>query len=161
MPMPPLHYPQSNLRVYTQYPPQYAYAPYPPPYVRSSSGGIAHPPIFHAVPPLPSPATATAPSSMGKQPFMDLFSTLYDQIEETNKLNASLKENIRKSSVLLQTLQGSGEMIEALVKRCVNEMGTQDKSHISSSLDEIKQRLNLIERHVGLQQRSVSPANDQ
>lgn len=50
--------------------------------------------------------------AQNKQAFLNVFSELYD----ANGLTAQLKEQLRKSNTLLQTLQASGAMIEGELK---------------------------------------------
>ncbi|KAI8836570.1 hypothetical protein BC829DRAFT_52185 [Chytridium lagenaria] len=71
--------------------------------------------------------SSTPFSTISKSNFMGAFEGLYDAAEELPRLSGTLREQIRRSSSLLQTLQASGAMIEGLVRglfrECRRSMG--------------------------------------
>ena len=70
-------------------------------------------------------------------------------MEEASKMNAMLKDNLRKSSLLLQTLQGSGDMIEALVRRCIGDIQNEDKKELMAAIQDLKGKVTVIEKSLG------------
>lgn len=101
---------------------------------------------------LPSPMLSTpSPLALSKVAFVSLFESLYEKIEEVNKLHAILKDHSRKSSLLLQTLHGSGQMIEGLVKAQVKEANTL---FTEGTLKGLTDRISAIEGKIGAKKTS-------
>ena len=57
-----------------------------------------------------------------KASYLQVFDTFYDALSDSRVLKATLEEQLRKSSGLLQTLQASASMIENMVRREFREM---------------------------------------
>lgn len=94
------------------------------------------------------PKTAMAslfPVNHQKQHFLQPFELLYDTIEQTRSLKSALDDHIRRSSLLIQTLQSSGDMVEALVKRHVREMV---QKQFDQRLQECLQRIAWLEERI-------------
>ena len=117
----------------------------------------AHPLSMPAGPKIPSPQmTAQSnpqnqqqaipqPSLPGKQQFMTMFEQFYDSMEHASKLQAQLKDQIRKSATLLYTLSSSGQMIEGLVRSHFKEMQTRHDDKFGLALLELNSRLTALE----------------
>ncbi|KAJ3002960.1 UNVERIFIED_CONTAM: hypothetical protein HDU68_005929, partial [Siphonaria sp. JEL0065] len=58
---------------------------------------------------------------------------------------AKLKDQMRKSSSLLQTLQASGQMIEGLVRSCFRDMQLQYGEKFGAALSDLNRRLEALE----------------
>ncbi|KAJ3197415.1 hypothetical protein HK101_003841 [Irineochytrium annulatum] len=82
--------------------------------------------------------------------FVGAFETLYDVAEEAPRLAATLKDQIRRSSSLLQTLQASGAMIEGLVRGCFREMQAQYGERFGAALADLNRRIQVLEEHSGV-----------
>jgi hypothetical protein len=98
---------------------------------------------------LPSPSTPTM-NVPSREKFIEGLQVFYDQFEETSRLNFALREQIRKSTVLLQTLQGSGHMIEGLVRNQVREIMNAESKKQNLLLEALDARLSVIENHLGI-----------
>ncbi|KAJ3278044.1 hypothetical protein HK104_002706 [Borealophlyctis nickersoniae] len=79
-----------------------------------------------------------------------MFETFYDNMEEAPRLSATLREQIRKATALLQTLQGSGQMIEGLVRGHFREMQVQYGEKFGAALTDLHRRLCVVEERVGV-----------
>ncbi|KAJ3079260.1 hypothetical protein HK102_003917 [Quaeritorhiza haematococci] len=120
----------------------------------------AVPPKHHAfAPPSPSsayPGNASSSSShafplpLPKSHFLSVFENIYDQAEESARLHSTLKDQVRKSTALLQTLQASGQMIEGLVRGHFREMQVQYGEKFGAALSDINKRLVAVEKEMGM-----------
>ncbi|KAJ3226546.1 hypothetical protein HDU81_007255, partial [Chytriomyces hyalinus] len=128
--------------------------PFPPP----SPSAQSHHPSYPAP---QQPATANASSSnsanipsispqgsnsANRRAFVALFENVYDTAsEDLPKLVTTLKDQMRKSSSLLQTLQASGQMIEGLVRSCFRDMQLQYGEKFGAALQDLNRRLEVLE----------------
>ncbi|KAI8145894.1 hypothetical protein BJV82DRAFT_602655 [Fennellomyces sp. T-0311] len=115
----------------------------PPQYLRTAT--FPKTPMTNPPPP-PQPATAVpAPPTTAilskKQQFLQPFEMLYDNIEQTRQLKSSLDDHIRRSSSLIQTLQSSSSMVEALVRRHVREAMHQQLQEYANRVDWLEKRM--------------------
>ncbi|KAG1467007.1 hypothetical protein G6F56_004587 [Rhizopus delemar] len=98
------------------------------------------------------PATPVVPShvscSRQKQLFLQPFEYLYDNLEQTKKLKATLDDEIRRSSSLIHTLQSSTELIESMVRKQVNEMMD---SRLEGYLKSCAERITSLEQKITFQ----------
>ncbi|KAJ3097431.1 hypothetical protein HDU97_004879 [Phlyctochytrium planicorne] len=92
-----------------------------------------------------------------KTSFVGAFESLYDAAEEIPRLSTALREQVRKSSSLLQTLQASGAMIEGLVKGLFREMQVQYGEKFGAALADLNRRLLVIEEMNGIQPAAAVP----
>ncbi|KAI8376430.1 uncharacterized protein BYT42DRAFT_574562 [Radiomyces spectabilis] len=100
-----------------------------------------------SVPKTPAPLTQ-------KQQFLRPFEFLYDNIEHTQTLKATLDDQIRRSSTLIRSLQSSGTMIESLVRRQVREMVDQE---FDDKLADCVERIHALEQRLQLRDAPLSP----
>lgn len=78
---------------------------------------------------------------------------LYDNHENTAKLQSMLKEQIRKSATLLYTLSSSAQMIESLVKTHFKENQRYYNDKFGMALGDLNRRLGKLEKDVfGIQE---------
>ncbi|KAI8922857.1 hypothetical protein BC831DRAFT_473959 [Entophlyctis helioformis] len=96
------------------------------------------------------PPSAFPPPAMSRQAFLGVFEAMYDQHETQLRLQATLKDQIRKSSTLLQTLQSSGQMIEGLVRLHFREMQVVYGEKFGTALTDLNRRLVGIENRLGI-----------
>ncbi|KAJ3111589.1 hypothetical protein HDU96_005553 [Phlyctochytrium bullatum] len=82
--------------------------------------------------------------------FLGAFETLYDAAEEVPRLATTLREQVRRSSSLLQTLQASGAMIEGLVRGLFREMQAQYGEKFGAALADLNRRLCVVEEANGI-----------
>ncbi|OAJ43202.1 hypothetical protein BDEG_26578 [Batrachochytrium dendrobatidis JEL423] len=101
-------------------------------------------------PHLHSGPLSTLPLSISRSAFTSIFESVYDQHENQARLQATLKEQIRKSATLLQTLQTSGQMIEGLVRGHFREMQCKYGEKFGAALTDLNRRLAAVEEKVGL-----------
>ncbi|KAJ3125303.1 hypothetical protein HK100_010875 [Physocladia obscura] len=81
-----------------------------------------------------------------RRAFLSLFESVYDTAsEDLPKLAASLKDQMRKSASLLQTLQASGQMIEGLVKSCFRDMQVSYGESFGAALQDLSRRIDVLE----------------
>ncbi|KAJ3228521.1 hypothetical protein HDU78_009747, partial [Chytriomyces hyalinus] len=126
---------------------------FPPP----SPSAQSHHPSYPA-PQQPATANASGSStnlpsispqgsgSANRRAFVALFENVYDTAsEDLPKLVATLKDQMRKSSSLLQTLQASGQMIEGLVRSCFRDMQLQYGEKFGAALQDLNRRLEVLE----------------
>ncbi|KAJ3276183.1 hypothetical protein HDV01_005631 [Terramyces sp. JEL0728] len=92
---------------------------------------------------LPSPTTTT---NSHRQQFMNAMEQIYDNNEQTARLQTQLKEQIRKSATLLYTLSSSGQMIEGLVRSHFRDMQAQYGEKFGLALTDLNRRLVAIEQ---------------
>ncbi|KAJ3021073.1 hypothetical protein HKX48_009246 [Thoreauomyces humboldtii] len=76
---------------------------------------------------------------------MSLVESVYDQTEETTRLQHTLRDQIRRSTAMLQTLQSSGQMIEGLVRGHFREMQVNYGEKFGSALYELSRRVERLE----------------
>ncbi|KAJ1566163.1 hypothetical protein HK096_004057 [Nowakowskiella sp. JEL0078] len=95
--------------------------------------------------------TSHATPEVLRSAFISTFEQIYDQIEETNTLQSTLKEQIRKSAALLQTLQASGNMIEGLVRNHFGVMQQTYGEKFGTALTHLNRRLLIVEEKLGMQ----------
>ncbi|KAI9351390.1 hypothetical protein BDR26DRAFT_426951 [Obelidium mucronatum] len=117
--------------------------PLPPP-----SPSAPHGPPHGAFPPPPTSANPynQPPNIAARRAFVSLFESVYDTAsEDLPKLVATLKDQMRKSSSLLQTLQASGQMIEGLVRSCFRDMQLQYGEKFGAALNDLNRRLEVLE----------------
>ncbi|KAJ3412664.1 hypothetical protein HDV05_000414 [Chytridiales sp. JEL 0842] len=101
--------------------------------------------------PHPGGASTTAGGvTVPRSTFLSVFESLYDSADEVPKLTSTLRDQIRKSSSLLQTLQASGTMIEGLVRSCFRDMQVQYGERFGATLNEIQKRLEVVEDKLGI-----------
>lgn len=96
---------------------------------------------------LPSPSTSTPSPLLNKHQFLSMFEIFYERMEESGKLNSLLKDQTRRSNILLQTLQGSSQMIEGLVRAQVNEVHT---AYTGKAIHDLSKRIAVIEERLGI-----------
>ncbi|KAJ3240249.1 hypothetical protein HDU78_002352 [Chytriomyces hyalinus] len=85
-------------------------------------------------------------NSANRRAFVALFENVYDTAsEDLPKLVSTLKDQMRKSSSLLQTLQASGQMIEGLVRSCFRDMQLQYGEKFGAALQDLNRRLEVLE----------------
>ncbi|KAJ1567147.1 hypothetical protein HK405_006980, partial [Cladochytrium tenue] len=85
----------------------------------------------------------------GRAAFLATFEALYDAAtDEAPRLAAGLREQLRKSASLLQTLQASGHMIEGLVRACFRDMQLEYGERFGSALADLNRRLEAVEARV-------------
>ncbi|KAI8914616.1 hypothetical protein EDD86DRAFT_182799, partial [Gorgonomyces haynaldii] len=99
--------------------------------------------------------SAVVPPMISRSSFMSVFESMYDQHDAANRLTAQLKDHLRKTSTLLQTLQSSGQMIEGLVRGHFREMQTQYGERFGAALTDLNNRLVVLEQKLG-----VSPTGE-
>ncbi|KAI9264341.1 hypothetical protein BDA99DRAFT_53983 [Phascolomyces articulosus] len=97
-------------------------------------------PSTAVMPPLPPTTTLSK-----KQQFLQPFEMLYDNIEQTRQLKTTLDDHIRRSSSLIQTLQSSSTMVEALVRRHVRDAMQQQLQGYSHRVEQLEKRM--LNRH--------------
>eukprot|EP00842_Homolaphlyctis_polyrhiza_P001121 jgi/Hompol1/2009/HPOL_005817-RA len=108
-------------------------------------------PIATAVPRTPGPeASPTLPHIPHRTAFMSAFEAMYDQMELYSKMEASIKEQVRKSTALLHALEASGQMIEGLVYSHFCEMQMQYGEKFGVALTDLNRRIRAIEARLGL-----------
>lgn len=118
-------------------------------------------PTLHGLP----SAISTGNSQAGANPnisraaFLSAFETLYDQGEVAGRLQNQLRDQLRKTSTLLQTLQTSGHMIEGLVRGHFMEMNAQRSERIAKDMSDLSRRISVIEETLGIT-RSPELANN-
>ncbi|KAJ3219352.1 hypothetical protein HDU67_001571 [Dinochytrium kinnereticum] len=88
--------------------------------------------------------------NVSRQTFVGAFESLYDSAEELPRLSSQLREQIRRSSSLLQTLQASGAMIEGLVRGLFREMQAQYGEKFGAALADLNRRLIVVEEMNGV-----------
>ncbi|KAI9474846.1 hypothetical protein BDB00DRAFT_203628 [Zychaea mexicana] len=89
---------------------------------------------------MPVPASTTSALSK-KQQFLQPFELLYDNIEQTRQIKSTLDDQIRRSSSLIQTLQSSSSMVEALVRKNVREAMQQQLQVYSNRVEWLEKRM--------------------
>ncbi len=97
------------------------------------------------------PANLTPPQNpvqIEKAGFISVFESFFDSQEASLALQNQLKDQLRKTSTLLQTLQSSGQMIEGLVRGHFRDMQVQYGEKFGSALTDINARLKALENHV-------------
>ncbi|KAJ3031890.1 hypothetical protein HDV00_008101 [Rhizophlyctis rosea] len=87
---------------------------------------------------------------MPRVQFMSMCEQLYDHLEETPRLQHTLREQIRKSTALLQTLQASGQMIEGLVRSHFREMQVAYGEKFGAAVTDLHRRIVRIEEGAGI-----------
>ncbi|KAI9365477.1 hypothetical protein DFJ73DRAFT_268975 [Zopfochytrium polystomum] len=101
-------------------------------------------------PPIPAAGNSSTPAG-GRAAFFAPFESLYEvATEEVPRLTASLRDQLRKSTSLLQTLQASGQMIEALVSACFRDMQNQYGEKFGAALSDLNRRLEVLEERLGV-----------
>lgn len=96
---------------------------------------------------LPKTPAATAASVLPSQPlsrkqqFLQPFEMLYDNIEQTKSLKATLDDQIRHSSTLIHTLQSSSTMVENLTRKYVRESVHQQLQDYVNRIERLEQRM--------------------
>lgn len=85
-------------------------------------------------------ATSSQPLSR-KQQFLQPFEMLYDNIEQTKSLKATLDDQIRHSSTLIHTLQSSSTMVENLTRKYVRESVHQQLQDYVNRIERLEQRM--------------------
>ena len=95
-------------------------------------------------------ASAIQPPPLSRQAFMGVFESIYDQHDAAMRLQAQLKDQLRKTSTLLQTLQSSGQMIEGLVRGHFREMQSQYGEKFGAALTDLNSRLVVLEQKAGI-----------
>ncbi|KAJ3005599.1 hypothetical protein HKX48_000583 [Thoreauomyces humboldtii] len=120
--------------------------------------------------PPPSPASSAFPTPSQRHPshashlpiprstFLHLAEQMYDQADETARLQHTLRDQIRRSTAMLQTLQSSGQMIEGLVRGHFRDMQVNYGEKFGSALHEIARRVERLESLNGLTNGSNSEA---
>ncbi|KAJ3121652.1 hypothetical protein HK100_012292, partial [Physocladia obscura] len=84
-----------------------------------------------------------------RRAFLSLFESVYDTAsDDLPKLAASLKDQMRKSASLLQTLQASGQMIEGLVKSCFRDMQVSYGERFGAALQDLSRRIEILENGI-------------
>nr|KAJ3416075.1 hypothetical protein HK105_001355 [Polyrhizophydium stewartii] len=96
------------------------------------------------------PPLSALPPIMSRTAFLGVFESMYDQYESQTRLSIMLKDQIRKSATLLQTLQSSGQMIEGLVRGHFREMQVQYGEKFGAALTDLNRRLVAVEGALGL-----------
>ncbi|KAI9011157.1 hypothetical protein BC832DRAFT_538219 [Gaertneriomyces semiglobifer] len=106
--------------------------------------------------PPPSPATAypmhhVAPNvPLSRSAFLSFAEHFYDIHEESTRLVATLRDQIRRSTAMLQTLQASGQMIEGLVRSHFREMQVGYGERFGAALTDLNRRLSTLEERSGI-----------
>ncbi|KAJ3073717.1 hypothetical protein HDU98_000853 [Podochytrium sp. JEL0797] len=137
--------------------PQSSYAPPQTPQSQSQSQ--------HSYPP-PTPSSQhqqQQPPLPARRAFLHLFESIYDTAaEDLPRLVTTLKDQMRKSSSLLQTLQASGQMIEGLVRSCFRDMQVQYGEKFGEVVKDLERRLEVLERKVeaGIDRKDESGVQD-
>lgn len=129
----------------------------------STSSGSSVTPHPLTTPHNPSSTSSTAPTTSATEPsiastepsststaaraaFLSTFETLYDTATiDIPRLTSTLYAQLRKSSHLLQTLQASGHMIEALVRASFRDMQVAYGEKFGSALNDLNRRLEVLE----------------
>ncbi|KAI7881924.1 hypothetical protein K492DRAFT_206521 [Lichtheimia hyalospora FSU 10163] len=107
---------------------------YPPPPTATTSG------LKTATLVPKTPAVAVQPVSR-KQQFLQPFEMLYDNIEQTKSLKATLDDQIRHSSTLIHTLQSSSTMVENLTRKYVRESVHQQIQDYVNRIERLESRI--------------------
>ncbi|KAJ3226606.1 hypothetical protein HDU81_007226, partial [Chytriomyces hyalinus] len=126
---------------------------FPPPSPSAQSHHPSYPAPQQSAPANASGNSTNLPSispqgsgSANRRAFVALFENVYDTAsEDLPKLVATLKDQMRKSSSLLQTLQASGQMIEGLVRSCFRDMQLQYGEKFGAALQDLNRRLEVLE----------------
>ncbi|KAI7857923.1 hypothetical protein BDC45DRAFT_499680 [Circinella umbellata] len=136
----------------------------PPPYLRTATfpktpmTTVHHPPPpHHHHPQVPATAAVIMPprtTMSKKQQFLQPFEMLYDNIEQSRQLKTTLDDQIRRSSSLMQTLQSSSTMVEALVRRHVRDAMQQQLQEYSHRVEWLEKRMLKSNRRQQQQQSS-------
>lgn len=124
-PLPPLTHSHSASKLHSHIPPQSPSSAYPPP-------------------------TALPGLALSKTSFLSLFESLYDQAEENYRLQNTLRDQMRRSTAMLQTLTSSGQMIEGLVRTHFREMQVSYGEKFGSALAELNRRVERLEEMNGI-----------
>ncbi|KAJ3170572.1 hypothetical protein HDU88_008473 [Geranomyces variabilis] len=96
------------------------------------------------------PQPPPAPHALSKSAVLSFFETMYDQGEETARLQYTLRDQIRRSTAMLQTLQSSGQMIEGLVRGHFREMQVTYGEKFGAALHDLSRRVERLERAAGV-----------
>ncbi|KAI8916773.1 hypothetical protein DFJ77DRAFT_354520 [Powellomyces hirtus] len=138
-PLPPMSYSQgggaSGKSTSQNYPPPSPASAYPPPLQQQTSSGSMSASGGHHQSAL----------SISKPAVLSFFESIYDQAEETARLQYTLRDQIRRSTAMLQTLQSSGQMIEGLVRGHFREMQVNYGEKFGSALYDLSRRVEKLE----------------
>ncbi|KAI9095272.1 hypothetical protein DFS34DRAFT_627293 [Phlyctochytrium arcticum] len=123
-----------------------------------SSGSSKHLPSIAPPPQSPSTGYGTGPGGLhsnsalpfSRSNFLGLCESLFDQTDESFRLQSTLRDQIRRSTAMLQTLQSSGQMIEGLVRSHFREMQVQYGEKFGFALTDLNRRLASVEEKLGL-----------
>lgn len=102
-------------------------------------------------------STPIVPTLVPRSAFVATFEAMYDQMEAQARMQAALKDQIRKSTALFQTLQSSGQMIEGLVRSHFREMQHQYGEKFGAALTDLNRRLSHVETKLGIPPPSSQP----
>ncbi|KAI8826783.1 uncharacterized protein EV422DRAFT_10735 [Fimicolochytrium jonesii] len=108
-----------------------------------------------------NPPHSALPQSLAisKSAFVSVAEAMYDQVEETARLQYTLRDQIRRSTAMLQTLQSSGQMIEGLVRGHFREMQVAYGEKFGSALYELSRRVERLERGTAANSRAGTVEN--
>ncbi|KAJ3379975.1 hypothetical protein HDU84_006260 [Entophlyctis sp. JEL0112] len=145
LPSPSTLYPPSHLSFMPQSAPlhqqqyaQLAVPLVPPPTPTAHVPSQSTPAVASQVPP---------PFALSKRAFVSLFESVYDSAtDDIPTLTARLKEQLRSSATLLQTLQASGNMIEELVRSCFGESYRAHLDRFERGLADLSARVSAVEQ---------------
>ena len=144
----------------------------PPPYLRTATFPKTPMTTANHQPPqqqhhhqqVPATAAVVMPPRTNiskKQQFLQPFEMLYDNIEQSRQLKTTLDDQIRRSSSLIQTLQSSSTMVEALVRRHVRDAMQQQLQGYSHRVEWLEKRmLKSNRRHQQRSRQSSSSINE-
>lgn len=115
-------------------------------YAPPTTSGLKTATLVPKTPAVPAAPMASQPLSR-KQQFLQPFEMLYDNIEQTKSLKATLDDQIRHSSTLIHTLQSSSTMVENLTRKYVRESVHQQLQDYVNRIERLEQRMTATRRH--------------
>ncbi len=96
-------------------------------------------------------------SNTNKAAFMTACEQLFDSQEVTNRLQAQLNDQLKKSTDLILLLSNSGKIVEGLVRSQFRDM---QKQYFGTALSDINRRLVLVEQNLLGSSRSEEFSSD-
>ncbi|KAJ3161306.1 hypothetical protein HDU86_007088 [Geranomyces michiganensis] len=137
---------KSNSLINFALPPPSPASAYPPPLHPSSSASGSSAFLTHQQQQQQPQPPPPPPHALSKQAVLSFFESMYDQGEETSRLQYTLRDQIRRSTAMLQTLQSSGQMIEGLVRGHFREMQVTYGEKFGAALHDLSRRVERLER---------------
>jgi BMFP domain-containing protein YqiC len=139
----------------------YATSPYGYPFPRHPSRPESQIATTAASVPLPPKTpTTTSFAALQRQQYLQPFEHLFDTMETTRTLKATLDDQIRRSSSLMQTLQASATTLEGLIRNQIKEAQWEMMAQAEQKLEALIKRVDTLEGHASPTREDKAAAED-